>query len=118
MTRIDDAAETGRRPRSAAGRASRRDDNADLRDYIARLLAEQGYEVEAAADGAAALAALAPRKPDLVLTDVMMPGLDGFGLLAAMRDDPATSRLPVIMLSARAGEEAKVEGSTPAPTTI
>ncbi|AYV48539.1 hypothetical protein CFHF_20070 [Caulobacter flavus] len=86
------------------------DDNADLRAYIGRILAEQGYAVSTAADGEEALAALADERPNLVLTDVMMPRLDGFGLLAAIRRDQALRDLPVIMLSARAGEEAKVEG--------
>jgi signal transduction histidine kinase/FixJ family two-component response regulator len=85
------------------------DDNADMRDYVARLLRER-WEVEAVADGAAALDAIRARRPDLVLTDVMMPNLDGFGLLSALRADPATRGTPVIMLSARAGEEAKVQG--------
>jgi PAS domain S-box-containing protein len=85
------------------------DDNADMREYAGRLLADR-YEVEAVADGEAALAAVRARLPDLVLTDVMMPGLDGFELLRALRADPATRDLPVIMLSARAGEEARVEG--------
>ena len=77
----------------------------------ARLLAERGYEVEAGAGrrGGAGRAAQRQR-PDLLVTDVMMPRLDGFGLLRAVRDDPALRDLPVIMLSARAGEEAKVEG--------
>ena len=86
------------------------DDNADMREYIRRLLADQGYAVETAADGAAALAAARRTRPDLVLSDVMMPGLDGFGLLAALRRDPALGQLPIILLSARAGEEARVEG--------
>ena len=86
------------------------DDNADLRGYIARILTEQGYGVMAVSDGEEALAALAARRPDLLLTDVMMPRLDGFGLLAAIRADDALRDLPVIMLSARAGEEARVEG--------
>ena len=50
------------------------------------------------------------RAPDLVLSDVMMPGLDGFGLLAAIRGDERTRSMPVILLSARAGEEARIEG--------
>ncbi len=62
------------------------------------------------ADGEAALAPSAARPPDLVLTDVMMPRLDGFGLLAAIRADRSLRDLPVILLSARAGEEARVEG--------
>jgi PAS domain S-box-containing protein len=92
------------------GRVLLADDNADLRDYVSRLLEGRGYTVEAVADGAAALAAVRARRPDLLLTDVMMPKLDGFGLLAAVRRDPALSDLPVVMLSARAGEEAQVEG--------
>ena len=85
------------------------DDNADMRQYVVRLLSDQ-FRVEAVADGAAALAAVRKRPPDLVLTDVMMPRLDGFGLLRELRADPLTSGLPVIMLSARAGEESRVEG--------
>ncbi|WP_343699183.1 ATP-binding protein [Caulobacter sp.] len=86
------------------------DDNADLRAYISRLLEAQGYAVHAVADGHAALAAARAARPQLLVTDVMMPGLDGFGLLAAIRQDAQLRDLPVIMLSARAGEEAKVEG--------
>ena len=85
------------------------DDNADVRDYIKRLLS-QHYDVETVADGLAALTAIRRQKPDLVLTDVMMPKLDGFGLLQQLRDDPATQDLPIVLLSARAGEEARVEG--------
>ena len=88
------------------------DDNADMREYLRRLLSEH-YTVTAVANGAQALAALkrpAVTLPDLVLTDVMMPELDGFGLLSALRSDPATATIPVMMLSARAGEEAIVEG--------
>jgi signal transduction histidine kinase/CheY-like chemotaxis protein len=85
------------------------DDNADMREYVGRLLREK-WSVEAVPDGAAALAAIRSRRPDLVLSDVMMPNLDGFGLLRELRADPATRAVPVIMLSARAGEEAKVEG--------
>jgi PAS domain S-box-containing protein len=85
------------------------DDNADMRDYVRRLLSTD-YEVVAVADGAEALRVTAAQRPDLVLTDVMMPNLDGFGLLRALREDPRTAPIPVIMLSARAGEEARVEG--------
>ena len=86
------------------------DDNADLRSYIGRLLTDRGYEVEAAVDGMAALELARASRPDLLITDVMMPRLDGFGLLRALRADPELRDLPVVMLSARAGEEAKVEG--------
>ncbi|MFY0565674.1 ATP-binding protein [Archangium lansingense] len=85
------------------------DDNADMREYVGRLLAER-WEVKTVADGLAALEAARERLPDLVLTDVMMPGLDGFGLLRELRADERTRNVPVIILSARAGEEAHVEG--------
>jgi signal transduction histidine kinase/DNA-binding response OmpR family regulator len=85
------------------------DDNADLRDYLRRLLSPH-YRLEVVADGNAALAAVAGRKPDLVLTDVMLPGLDGLQLLKKLRSDAETSTIPVIMLSARAGEESRIEG--------
>jgi signal transduction histidine kinase/DNA-binding response OmpR family regulator len=86
------------------------DDNADMRSYVCRLLEGQGYDVMSVPDGEAALAAARDNPPDLLLTDVMMPKLDGFDLLRAVRADPRTGGVPVIMLSARAGEEAKVEG--------
>ena len=86
------------------------DDNADLRVYICRLLVERGYDVEPVADGEAALLAVRARRPDILITDVMMPRLDGFGLLRAVRGDASLRDLPVIMLSARAGDDAKVEG--------
>ena len=85
------------------------DDNADMREYVQRLLAER-YEVLAVADGFTALAAAREKPPSLVLTDIMMPGLDGFGLLRQLRASPATQNIPVILLSARAGEESAVEG--------
>jgi light-regulated signal transduction histidine kinase (bacteriophytochrome) len=66
--------------------------------------------VLAVADGLTALAAAREKPPSLVLTDIMMPGLDGFGLLRQLRASPATQSIPVILLSARAGEESAVEG--------
>ncbi len=86
------------------------DDNADMRDYVKRLLVSQGYEVETVVDGVAALASVRQQLPDLVLTDVMMPGLDGLGLLQELRVDPRTREIPIILLSARAGEESRIEG--------
>jgi PAS domain S-box-containing protein len=85
------------------------DDNADMRDYLTRLLSER-WNVEAVPDGAAALAAIRRDRPDLVLCDVMMPELDGFGVLHAIRQEPALRLTPVILLSARAGEESTAEG--------
>jgi len=85
------------------------DDNADMRDYIRRLLSGS-YIVQTVADGVAALTAIEKNPPDLVLTDVMMPGMDGFELLRSLRSNPATQDIPIILLSARAGEEARIEG--------
>jgi signal transduction histidine kinase/CheY-like chemotaxis protein len=85
------------------------DDNADMRGYIRRLLA-RSCAVEAVADGNEALEAIRTNRPDLVVADVMMPNLDGFGLLRAIRSDPELHEIPVLMLSARAGEESRVEG--------
>jgi PAS domain S-box-containing protein len=85
------------------------DDNSDMRDYVARLLSSR-YDVVSFADGEAALAAVQRDPPDLVLSDVMMPRLDGFGLLKAIRAQPGISMVPVILLSARAGQEAQLDG--------
>jgi signal transduction histidine kinase len=85
------------------------DDNSDMRDYVRRLLSDK-YEVEIVADGEAALQAARVKEFDLVLSDVMMPKLDGFGLLQALRNDEQTRTVPVILLSARAAEESRVEG--------
>ncbi|MDR7269982.1 PAS domain S-box-containing protein [Pelomonas saccharophila] len=85
------------------------DDNADMRQYLRSLLAPY-FRVEEAADGEEALAAVRRERPALLLSDVMMPRLDGFGVLAALRADDALHTLPVILLSARAGEEARIEG--------
>jgi signal transduction histidine kinase/DNA-binding NarL/FixJ family response regulator len=85
------------------------DDNADMRTYLANLLRPR-YEVELASDGADALARARKDRPDLILSDVMMPALDGLGLVRELRADPAMAAVPVILLSARAGEESTVEG--------
>jgi signal transduction histidine kinase/CheY-like chemotaxis protein len=87
------------------------DDNADMRTYLTRLLAPI-WRVRTCTNGEEALAAVAEQQPDVVLTDVMMPRVDGFELLRRLRADPATSTIPVIMLTARAGQEAAVEGFT------
>ena len=85
------------------------DDNYDMRQYLARLLSEQ-YEVETVADGQAAIEAAQKDLPDLIVSDVMMPILDGFELLKALRAGEQTRAIPIILLSARAGEESRVEG--------
>jgi signal transduction histidine kinase len=100
-------------PASSTHEASERilfaDDNADMREYVARLLGER-WHVETVGDGRAALAAIQRNPPDLVLCDVMMPGLDGFALVQAIRADRALRALPIIVLSARAGEEETAKG--------
>jgi DNA-binding response OmpR family regulator/two-component sensor histidine kinase len=80
-----------------------------MRDYLARLL-ENHYRIDMFPNGAEALAAVRQRPPDLLLSDVMMPKMDGFELLKAVRDDDKLTDVRVILLSARAGEESKVEG--------
>jgi PAS domain S-box-containing protein len=91
------------------GRVLVADDNRDMRAYIGRLLGAH-WDIETVNDGNAAIEAIRRNRPDLVVTDAMMPKLDGFGLLGAIRKDPELRDLPVIMLSARAGEEARIEG--------
>jgi signal transduction histidine kinase/DNA-binding response OmpR family regulator len=96
-------------PRGARGRILLADDNADLRDHLARLLRPH-WEVTTAVDGRQALDLARQQRFDLVLTDVMMPRLDGFGLIAALRAEEGTREVPIVVLSARAGEEASGEG--------
>ncbi|MET7378427.1 SpoIIE family protein phosphatase [Streptomyces sp. NPDC005526] len=86
------------------------DDNADMREYLTRILEGAGYQVTAVDDGEAALAAIRTREPDLVVSDVMMPRLGGLALVGALRADPRTAAVPVLLLSARAGQEASIEG--------
>ena len=86
------------------------DDNADMREYLARLLRSAGYQVTTVTDGQAALDAVRAGTPDLVISDVMMPRLDGLGLVAALRADARTAAVPALLLSARAGQEASIEG--------
>jgi PAS domain S-box-containing protein len=85
------------------------DDNADMRDHLSRLLRSE-YRVHAVSNGVSAVEAARNLRPSLVLTDVMMPELNGFGVLREIRTDPTLSSTPVILLSARAGEESRVEG--------
>ncbi|GAA3179306.1 hypothetical protein GCM10010531_36650 [Blastococcus jejuensis] len=109
----EDATAAGTAPVSAAGGGSGRvlvaDDNADMREYLQRLLTPH-YSVASVSDGRAALEAALTDPPDLLISDVMMPGLDGMQLLAALRGDVRTARVPVVLLSARAGQAAAVEG--------
>jgi len=85
------------------------DDNADMRDYLTRLLRPR-YQTTSVENGAEALASVRERRPDLIITDVMMPIVDGFELVQRLRSDPTLRSIPIIVLSARAGEDAVVEG--------
>ncbi|HSE40637.1 MAG TPA: ATP-binding protein [Acidobacteriota bacterium] len=85
------------------------DDNSDMRNYLRNLL-HASYEVEAVGDGQAALDAVKRKLPDLLITDVMMPGMSGFDLVHHLRSNPETQSLPILALSARAGEESRIEG--------
>ena len=85
------------------------DDNTDMRGYICRLLGRR-YEIVSVGDGEAALKHVLEDPPDLVLADVMMPRLDGFALVQELRNRPETKTMPIILLSARAGEESRIEG--------
>jgi signal transduction histidine kinase len=91
------------------GRILLADDNADMRGYVSKLLSPY-FTVEAVVDGQAALERAREWLPDLVLSDVMMPRLNGFGLLRELRSDARTRTIPVILVSARAGEDSAVEG--------
>jgi PAS domain S-box-containing protein len=87
------------------------DDNADMRDYIVRILeAHKHWQIRTAKDGLEALDVIRNEKPQLVVSDVMMPHMDGFALLQQLRSQDDTKAIPVIFLSARAGEEATIEG--------
>ncbi len=104
------APDEGPAARSTAGaRVLVADDNADMRDYLCRILG-QSWRVHGVADGAAAVEAVRRDPPDIVITDVMMPAMDGFEVLKALRADARTRHVPIVMLSARAGEEARIGG--------
>ena len=96
-------------PSVAVGHVLLADDNADMRDYARRLLSQR-WTVDAVSNGREALVTARARRPDVIVTDVMMPELDGFGLIKELRGDPDLSEIPVVMVSARAGEEARLEG--------
>jgi len=96
-------------PRRTGDRILIADDNADMRAYLKRIL-EDRWTIEVVTNGADALAAARRELPDLLLADVMMPVMNGLELVRALRADPAVSTLPVILLSARAGQEAYIQG--------
>jgi len=105
---VDPPSKPSRSPATRA-RVVWADDNADMREYVRRLLSER-FQVEAVADGYAALEAVRAQPTDLVLSDVMMPRMDGFGLLRGLRADPQLQGIPMVLVSARAGDDARIEG--------
>ena len=99
----------GKTPSADRSRVILADDNSDMRQYVARLLGES-FDVHTVSDGGAALAAAREHPPEAIVSDVMMPRVDGLSLLRELRADPVLKEIPVIFLSARAGEESRVEG--------
>ncbi|MGW4421004.1 SpoIIE family protein phosphatase [Streptosporangium sp. NPDC004631] len=94
---------------AAPGRILVADDNADLRDYLVRLLSPH-WTVTAVADGGSALESAMRQAPDLIVADVMMPGTDGLELVRRLRANAGTRSVPIMLLSARAGEEESLAG--------
>ena len=117
ITPGNDADPSAQAGRALPARVLVADDNADMREYLARLLRSAGYRVTTVTDGQAALDAVRSDAPDLVISDVMMPRLDGLGLVAALRADARTAAVPVLLLSARAGQRHPSRACGRAPTT-
>lgn len=98
------------------------EDEYGLAEVLAQLMSDRGHEAQLAVNGAAALERMAERRPDLLLLDLMMPLLDGIGLLRRMRADPRLAPIPVILMTAQPGEippdiTAIVQGVLPKPFT-
>jgi CheY-like chemotaxis protein len=97
------------------------DDSIDMRDLLQDVLEAAGYEVTCCASGARALEVLASRRPDLVITDLLMPGMSGFSFRAAMLRRPDLATIPVVILSAywqRPGETLDAAEALPKPVSI
>ena len=86
------------------------DDDPDIVDILVFNLTAAGYDVESAADGVAALELVTASRPDLVVLDIMMPRMDGLQVLAALKAEPETKEIPVVMLTARASDTDLWEG--------
>lgn len=105
-------AHIGRMHRPPAGTILIVDDNEDLVRGLATLLGNDGYRVVTLANGATVTEAVSLHRPDLVVLDVMMPVVDGWEALRRIRENPASERVPVMMLTAKGTEDAKVHGFT------
>ena len=113
LPQVDDRSEEAEGDGLLAGSSDGRhilvvEDNDDLRRYIVKLLRNDGWQVTEVSDAESALAV--PSMPNLVLSDVMLPGMDGLALVRMMRTNPDLSRIPVILLTARAGAESAATG--------
>ena len=86
------------------------DDNEDMRLVVRDILESAGHEVALAADGATALASIQQREPDLLVLDLVMPGMSGFEVCRAVKRNPFTARIPVLMLTAQGDVDHKVAG--------
>ncbi len=86
------------------------DDEPQNRKLLEALLRPEGYLTQSAANGEEALALIAERPPDLILLDVMMPGMDGFEVATRLKANPATASIPIIMVSAQDGRGARMIG--------
>jgi CheY-like chemotaxis protein len=95
---------------SRRGRVVVAEDDAEMRAYLGDVLGAAGFIVDALADGTAALASCQARPPDVLVSDVSMPGLNGFELIERLRADERTAVIPVLLLSGRAGEDSRIEG--------
>lgn len=82
------------------------------------MLAPQRFVLQTAASGAEALASVAADPPDLVLLDVMMPGIDGYEVAKRLRDNVATTSIPIIVITAHGDHERRCVPSRPAPRTF
>ncbi len=86
------------------------DDDPAIRSMFELQFAIEGFDVALAADGAQAIAAARADRPDVILLDVMMPGMDGFTVVETLRGDPVTAEIPIVMVTAKGGVEAQWAG--------
>lgn len=94
------------------------EDDAALREIYSIRIAAEGYEIVSAGDGEEALAVAVREKPDLVLSDVMMPKISGFDMLDILRTTPETANIKVVMMTALSSEDQRERGERLAPTAI
>ena len=93
------------------------DDASDARDSLKTLLELQGYNVELAADGRAAVAAAIHSRPDLIVIDIAMPGMDGLAATRELREKPETRKIPIVVVSAYADQARWIANSVDSGVT-